>query len=199
MAQMEETQRLGEGLVRETSRPDEGRRAERGPRREEPAEAELADLNAPAVPARRRLKAPERGSESVTEPVGANADPEVSDKAARRQFSAKYKLRILKEAEACSRPGELGALLRREGIYSSYLNQWRRQREQGDLGGLNGQSRGRRATPRETLKQENQRLRRENQRLARRLKNAETIIDIQKKASELLGTPLSTPESEGTV
>lgn len=196
MASMEEKPFPIEGLVDEVSRPDEGRRAEREPRREL-AEAELAALNPPAAPARRRLKAPERGSEGVVEPVGANGDPEVSDKAARRQYSAKYKLRILKEAESCTKPGELGALLRREGLYSSYLGMWRRQRDQGDLGGLNGKSPGRKVTPRETLREENQRLRRENQRLARRLKDAETIIEIQKKASELLGTPLSNPPSEG--
>ena len=186
MAQMEEKHFPDEGLGDEESRPQR-----------EPAEAELADLNPPAAPARRRPEAPERGSGALAEPVGAGADSEVSDKAARRQFSAKDKLRILKDADACSQPGELGALLRREGIYSSYLSQWRRQRERGDLGGLNGQSRGRKATPRETLKEENQRLRRENQRLTRRLKDAETIIDIQKKVSDLLGTPLSDPESEG--
>lgn len=196
MAQMQESPLPEEGLDGEVSRPDEGRRAERGPQREA-AEAELADLNPPAAPARRRLKAPERGSEDVAEPEGANGDPEVSDKAARRQYSARYKLRILKEAESCTKPGELGALLRREGLYSSYLGMWRRQRDQGDLGGLNGKSPGRKVTARETLKEENQRLQRENQRLTRRLKDAETIIDIQKKVSELLGTPLSNPPSEG--
>jgi transposase-like protein len=196
MAQMEEIAVAAEGLVSGVSGPEEGRRGERGPS-EGSAEAKLADLDAPAGPGRRRLKAAEPGSEDIAEPVGANTDPEVSDKAARRQFSAKYKLEILKQADACSSPGELGALLRREGLYSSYLSQWRGQRDRGDLGGLNGKSRGRKATPAETLMQENQRLRQETQRLVRRLKEAETIIDIQKKASELLGRLQSEPPNEG--
>jgi len=195
MVQMQEKQPRNEGLVGETSRPDEGRQAERGPL-EGPAVAKLAGLNPPAEPGRRRPKAPQPGPEKEIEPVGVEADPEVSEKAKRRQFSAKYKLRILKEAESCTRPGELGALLRREGLYSSYLGQWRRQREQGDLGGLSGKSRGRKETPREAMKEEIRRLRRENQRLQKKLADAEAVIDIQKKASDLLGRPFQDPESE---
>ena len=72
-------------------------------------------------------------------------DPEVTPKAKRRRFSAEYKLRILAEADGCTQPGEIGALLRREGLYSSHLTTWRRQRDEGQLYGLTGKKRGRKA------------------------------------------------------
>ena len=77
-------------------------------------------------------------------------DPEVTDKAKRRRFSAEYKLRVLREADQCRKPGELGALLRREGIYSSSLSTWRRQREVGELVGLRPEKRGRKARPKDS-------------------------------------------------
>ncbi len=123
-------------------------------------------------------------------------DPEVPAKATRRRFTAEYKLRILKEADACKRPGELGALLRREGLYTSHLAAWRRQRETGSLKGLAPKRRGRKAKPRDPVAEENTKLRRENERLRHRLKQAETIIDVQKKVSEMLGVPLSQPPSD---
>lgn len=111
-------------------------------------------------------------------------DPEV--KPTRRRFSAEEKLRILEEADACTEPGEIGALVRREGIYSSYLSRWRRARDQGMLNGLK-KKRGPKRSADEELAEENAALRRENTRLRARLTQAETIIDVQKKLSQILG------------
>lgn len=122
-------------------------------------------------------------------------DPEVAEKPVRRTFTAEYKLRILEEAERCSEPGQLGALLRREGLYSSHLSSWRRQREQGMLSGLAAKKRGRKAKRKDPLLEENRRLQRENERLKAQLQKAETIIEFQKKLSEMLGIPLKSHES----
>ena len=119
------------------------------------------------------------------------ADPEVPEKARRRRFTAEYKLRILQEADACSEPGETGALLRREGLYSSHLVVWRRQRAEGTLQGLRPRKRGRKPQPTNPLAKKVAELERENRGLKRRLKQAETIIDVQKKVSQILGVPLS--------
>jgi len=108
-------------------------------------------------------------------------DPEVPDKAQRRRFSAKYKLKILQQADECTQPGELGALLRREGLYSSYLGKWRLQRDEGVFGALTPKKRGRKAAKKDPLEAENARLRRENEKLQQRLAKAELIIDVQKK------------------
>ena len=114
-------------------------------------------------------------------------DPEVVPTAKRRQFTAKEKLHILKEADACIKPGELGALLRREGIYSSYLSRWRRERDRGQLQALNPQRRGPKTPVNSEVAREMAKLRRENERLQARLAQAETIIEAQKKLSEVLG------------
>ncbi len=106
--------------------------------------------------------------------------------------------RVLAEADACSESGQVGALLRREGLYSSHLSNWRRQREAGALFGLTPKRRGRKAKPKNPLAEENQRLQRENRRIAEKLRQAETIIDVQKKVSEILGIPLKPHESEET-
>ena len=114
-------------------------------------------------------------------------DPEVPAKLQRRRFTAEYRLRILKAADACKRPGEVGALLRREGLYSSHLTQWRRQRDEGALRHLRARRRGpvpKRVDPRVTQ------LEAENRRLQRKLQRAETIITLQKKVAEILGIPL---------
>jgi transposase len=118
-------------------------------------------------------------------------DPEVVEKPKRRRFSAEYRLRIVREADACKEPGEIGALLRREGLYSSLLAAWRRQRDAGALAGLEPKKRGpksRAVDPRV------KRLEREVSRLKRKLDQAETIIDIQKKVAGMLGIPLRTSE-----
>jgi len=130
-------------------------------------------------------------------------DAEVLEKAKRRRFEAAYKLRILEEAACSTRPGELGALLRREGLYASHLTTWRRQRREGALSGLAPKRRGRKAKRKDAVALENDRLRRENERLTQRLKQAETIIDVQKKVSEMLTIsseelrPVSNSDDEG--
>ena len=114
-------------------------------------------------------------------------DPEVSAKAQRRRFSAEYRLRILKQADACTKASDRGALLRREGLYSSLLTHWRRQREQGALHEMRGRRRG--PKPR-AIDPRLQQLEAENRRLQRKLQRAETIITLQKKVAEILGIPL---------
>ena len=119
-------------------------------------------------------------------------DPEVVPKAKRRQFTAKYKLRILKEADRCTERGQIGELLRREGLYSSHLSKWRQQRARGQLQGLAPKKRGRKGQDPSVA--ELARLRRENERLHVQLEQAEIIIDVQKKLATLLG--LTTNETE---
>ena len=113
-------------------------------------------------------------------------DPEVSLKAKRRTFSAEYKLRILNEASTCRSPRARGALLRREGLYSSHLTNWRREIRDGAWNGLQPKKRGRKSDP---LAVENAQLKREVARLQAQLERAETIIEVQKKLSQLLGLP----------
>ncbi len=125
-------------------------------------------------------------------------DPEVSERAARRRFTAEYKLRVLRDADACAGPGEVGAVLRREGLYSSHLTTWRRQREQGSLAALSPKKRGRPAVPSSPLARRAAELERENARLTHRLKQAETIIAVQKKVSEILGIPLKPGDDAGS-
>ncbi len=119
---------------------------------------------------------------------------EVTPKAKRRRFSAQYKLRILEEADRCTQPGQIGALLRREGLYSSNLTSWRRQRDQGQIGALSPKKRGPKPAPDAAMARELTRLREQNQRLEQKLKKAELIIEVQKKVSALLGLD---PISEG--
>ena len=121
-------------------------------------------------------------------------DPEVVPRAKRRQYTAEYKLRIVEEADSCSKPGEIGALLRREGLYSSHLSKWRRQRAEGQLQALGERKRGRKGQ--EQQGKEVEELRRENERLYVRLQQVELIIEVQKKLSQLLG--LSMPKMEIT-
>jgi len=120
-------------------------------------------------------------------------NPEVPEKPERRRFTAQYKLDILRQADLSREPGSLGALLRREGLYSSNLTTWRRQREEGTLAALKPKQRGRKAAASNPVALENERLRKENIRLARRLQQAELIIDVQKKVSQILGITLATP------
>jgi transposase-like protein len=125
-------------------------------------------------------------------------DAEVAAKAVRRRFTAEYKLKVLTLADACIEPGCIGKLLRREGLYFSYLNTWRGQRERGVLSALSPRKRGRKESVCNPLHSENEKLRKENNRLVSRLRQAEIIIDVQKKISEILGIPLATPEAEGS-
>jgi len=125
-------------------------------------------------------------TESTPAPI---PDPEVNGKPKRRTFTAEYKLGILKEAAACHKPGEIGELLRREALYSSHLTHWRREYEQGVRKGMVPKKRGRKPQNRNPLTGRLAKLEKENQKLQKRLKQAEAIIEIQKKACELLGIP----------
>ena len=132
-------------------------------------------------------------------PLGANLnppDPEVVEKKPRRKFTAHYKLRILEEADACTEPGQIGVLLRREGLYSSNLTVWRRQRKEGQLNALSAKTRGRKPTPKNPLADRVALLEKENRRLQNQLKQARTIIDVQKKISEILGIPQPEQDSD---
>ena len=129
------------------------------------------------------------GDSGAPAPEGA-PDPEVAERAKRRRFTAEYKLRILREADACKGHGDLGALLRREGLYSSHLATWRRQRDEIAKAGLTARKRGPKAKAADPRVKQ---LERENARLKRQLEQAETIIDFQKKLSKLLGISLKPP------
>jgi transposase len=123
--------------------------------------------------------------------------PEVLEKPVRRRFTVEYKIRILAEADACTEMGQLGELLRREGLHSSHLSTWRRRRAEGALAGLTSKRRGRKSKAKSPLADENEHLRRENRRLKEKLRQAELIIDVQKKVSEMLSIPLKGPDGEG--
>ena len=123
-------------------------------------------------------------------------DPEVNEKKPRRYFTAKYKLKILEKADACTEPGQLGRLLREEGLYFSNLTTWRRQRADGILNAMSPKKRGRKAQPRNPLSSEVARLQKENQKLKQKLRQAELIIDAQKKISEILGITQNQDDSE---
>ena len=131
---------------------------------------------------------------ATTAPARA-PDPEVPATVQRRRFSAAYRLGILKAVDACKKPGEVGALLRREGLYSSLLTNWRRQREAGALREMRARRRApaaRRVDPRVTE------LEAENRRLQRKLQRAETIITLQKKIAAILGIPLTPLDEDET-
>lgn len=129
-------------------------------------------------------------------PMTVLPDPEVRPKAKHRRFTAEYKKRILDEADACTTATQRGALVRREGLYSSHLTAWRRQRAHGILDGLAPKKRGGKPDP---LAIENVQLRREIQQLQEHLHRAETIIEVQKKVSQLLGLPTApTPKNGST-
>lgn len=138
--------------------------------------------------------------ETSAEPKGSAPDREVAERPRRRTFTAEYKLRILEEVDralAAKLPGRVGEIVRREGLYSSHLTEWRRERRDGALASMAAKRRGRKATKRrDEVTVEMERLRKENARLQRRLQQAETIIDFQKKVSEILGIPLKSPERE---
>ena len=123
-------------------------------------------------------------------------NPEVEAKAVRRRFSAKYKRSVLEQADRCTNYGDIGALLRREGLYSSHLTNWRRQREEGALGGLAPRKRGRKPDPATAERRVIAKLSKENERLRGQLKKAQTIIEVQKKLSEILEISMDDPGKE---
>jgi transposase len=120
-------------------------------------------------------------------------ETEVSSNARRRTFSAEYRLRIVREADACAQRGEVGALLRREGLYSSHLTAWRREIEQRNLKALAPKKRGPKVDPRAAEIAE---LMRENEKLKARAERAELLVEIQKKVASLLGIPLATSDGK---
>jgi transposase-like protein len=134
-------------------------------------------------------------------PLPVVPDPEVRERAARRRFTAEYKLQVLRQADQCVGVGDLGALIRREGLYSSHLTTWRRQREQGALVALAPKKRGRptASASGSPLVRRVAELERDNGRLARRLQQAEAIIEAQKKLSELLGLSAPMPDEAGSI
>lgn len=149
------------------------------------------------------LKKP-RGNESKQDnaAVKSNAcdrrdipEPEVTEKAKHRRFTIEYKAKIVREADACTESGQIGALLRREGLYSSHLSKWRRAYQVGALAGLRDDKRGRRRT-KQPLEIENEQLKKQNAQLKKRLSKAEVIIDIQKKISSVLIDVPASDESE---
>ena len=129
----------------------------------------------------------------VAGPLTEVPDPVVEAKPQRRRFPAEYKLRILREVERAKEPGDIGAILRREGLYSSHLVTWRRERDRVAKAGLAARQRGPKAKAKDPRVQQ---LERENATLRRRLQRVETMLEIQKKASELLGIPLSPRASD---
>ena len=130
-----------------------------------------------------------------TSPSGHRPDAEVPQRPVRRSFLADYKLQILRQADGCTQRGQVGQLLRREGLYSSHLTTWRAQRQQGTLDALAPKKRGRKTRANDPALEKSRCLERENKQLRERLRQAEVIIDIQKKVAEILGIPLNSPES----
>jgi transposase len=126
---------------------------------------------------------------------GVAPDPEVEGRPRRRRFTAEYKARILREAERCSKSGEIGALLRREGLYASHLITWRRQRERDGVAGLS-RKRGRKSDPESGSTRTIAKLEGANRRLTEKLRKAEIIIDFQKKMAELWATPKPSENEE---
>ena len=122
-----------------------------------------------------------------TKTESTRPDPEVLEKAQRRRFTATYKQRILDEAERCTEPGEIGALLRREGLYSSHLSNWRRQQQQA----LAAQRRGRKASTQALQTERLVQMERDNERLREQLEQAYAIIEVQKKIAALLELPVN--------
>lgn len=116
---------------------------------------------------------------------------EVSGKAERRRFTADYKRKVLRQAEQCKESGQIGALLRREGLYWSNLSKWRKQRESGELAGLSVKRRGPPRREKNPIADRVKELERDNERLKRRAERAERIVELQKKISEILGIELS--------
>lgn len=159
--------------------------------------------SSPALPTAERREGersePERsvavGNADIMVPATPHPNPEVVARAKRRRFTAAYKQSILEEADQATQPGDIGALLRREGLFSSHLTTWRHERKAGVLQALTPRQRGPKSK-RNPLAEENQKLQRDNQRLTEQLRKAEIIIDVQKKVAALLGHPILDPDPE---
>jgi transposase len=151
----------------------------------------MGTMNGNARPASQR-----RGLSDLVDEGGREAprpNPEVLARAKRRTYTGEFKLQVLAEADGARGSGEIGAVLRRHGLYSSHLTKWRQERKSGILEGLAPQKRGPKSKA-HPLTAENQKLRRDNERLTDRLRKAELIIDVQKKVAMLLGIPLAGSE-----
>jgi transposase len=127
-------------------------------------------------------------------PAEEKAEVEVVAKAQRRRFTAEYKRRIVREADRCTQPGEMGVLLRREGLYSSHLVTWRAARERGELAGLAPKQRGPQAAPPDPREKQLAEQAREIVRMTKRAERAEALVEIQKKVAALLGVPLASEQ-----
>lgn len=137
----------------------------------------------------------EDGTTAPAEPtLGPKAKSEEVVTARRRTFTAEFKREVVAAADACTKPGELGALLRRHALYSSHLTEWRRLRDEGALAGLGARQRGRKPAVVNPLAAENARLEREVKRLTARAERAEGLVAVQKKLAELLGEELPSEE-----
>jgi transposase len=133
---------------------------------------------------------------AAAEVASIGRETEVSEKARRRAFTAEYKRRIVREADACRAPGEIGALLRREGLYSSHLTTWRAARDRGELApGAATKKRGPQATAPDARDKRIAELERELARQTKRADRAEAIAEIQKKVAALLGRPFPSEDS----
>lgn len=128
--------------------------------------------------------------ETASNGVKSLTEVEVVAKAERRRFTAQYKQKVLREADHCKQPGEIGGLLRREGLYWSNLANWRKQRERGELAGLSTKKRGPKRREKNPLAERVRELERDNTRLKRRAERAEGIVELQKKVSEIFGIEL---------
>ena len=155
------------------------------------------DLRAAVAPEASESERSEREqADGATAAPSARPDPEVRDKPVRRTFTAEYKRRILAEADAAREPGAIGALLRREGLYSSLLSEWRGARTRAERSAFEPKQRGPKAAPKDPRDAELARLTRENERLEKKLRKAELIIDLQKKVSQILGIALPALEDD---
>ena len=133
---------------------------------------------------------------SMMEALPVTQQTEVTAKAQRRRFTAAEKLRVLREADRCTKPGELSALLRREGLYSSHLSTWREARRSGELAGLTPRPRGPKAKPIDPRDKMIAELERQTRKLQARLERAEGLIELQKKVAAILSEPLADDERE---
>jgi transposase len=135
--------------------------------------------------------------EPVDSPAKSRPNPEVTEKPTRRRFTAKYKQEVLEEADNAG-PGEIGAVLRRKGLYSSLLSKWREQRDGGGLAGLSPKKRGRKKKEVNPLGKRVTELERDKRRLERKIAQQQVLLEIQKKVSELLGIPLKSLDDDGS-
>jgi hypothetical protein len=140
--------------------------------------------------ARRATEVSANGAPTTGEAAARRGDVEVVAKAERRRFGAEYKRRVVREADRCTKPGEIGALLRREGLYSSHLSTWRAARDRGELEGLSPRKRGPKTTPADPRDKRITEIERSEERWRKRAERAEALVELQKQIAALLGTPL---------